>query len=126
MARKTDITYTIELDDNHLPESITWKASDNGEGGPCKATMLSMWDPNENNTLRIDLWTKDMPLEDMKLFTYQTMITMADTFARATGEEELAKEMREMANQLGEKMELVKKANQIDLAKKPTKEKNEQ
>lgn len=111
MSRKSDITFTVTLDDNHLPENLEWKASDNGEGGECKATMISMWDPKEDNTLRIDLWTKDMPVDDMKLFTYQTMMTMADTFARATGEDEIAREIKEFTNQIGEKMEIVKKAN---------------
>ena len=111
MSRKSDIKFTISLDENHLPEAIEWKASDNGEGGGCKATMISMWDHNDNNTLRIDLWTKDMPLEDMKLFTYQSMMTMADTFARATGEEDIAREIREFTNQIGEKMDIVKKAD---------------
>ncbi|MAX79026.1 MAG: gliding motility protein GldC [Crocinitomicaceae bacterium] len=111
MSKKSEITFSIELDENHVPETIEWSASDNGEKGKCKATMLTMWDENEKNTLRIDLWTKDMPVDDMKLYTYQSMITMADTFARATGEDEIAKEMREFANKIGEKMDLVRKAN---------------
>lgn len=111
MSRKSEITFTISLDDNHLPEAIDWKASDSEDGGACKATMISMWDPKDNNTMRIDLWTKDMPLDDMKLFTYQSLMTMADTFARATGEDEIAREIREFTNQIGEKMEIVKRAD---------------
>ena len=30
------------------------------------AFLLSLWDPNEKNTMKIDLWTKDMSIEEMK------------------------------------------------------------
>ncbi len=109
MATESQITFNVGVDENHVPESLSWKASDNDESGDCKATMISIWDAKEANTLRIDLWTKDMDVEDMKLFTYQTMMTMADTFARATGEDQLADEMRFFANQMGEKMNLIKR-----------------
>ena len=72
--------------------------------------MLAIWDSMDKNTLRIDLWTKHMMVDDMKLFTYQSMLTMADTFARATGEEKMAQEMRDFAMQFGQKMELIKPA----------------
>jgi gliding motility-associated protein GldC len=30
--------------------------------------MLALWDQSYKNTLRIDLWTKDMPVDEMKRF----------------------------------------------------------
>ena len=67
MASK-EIKFSIDLDENFLPEEITWQASEDGGKGNCKATMLTMWDKDEKNTSRVDLWTKDMPLDEMKVF----------------------------------------------------------
>ena len=109
MSKKSTIAFDISLDENHVPDNISWRASDNGEGGDADATMLTIWDKKEKNTLRIDLWTKEMSVDDMKLFMYQSMLTMADTFSRATGEETMAKDMRHFAQTFGEKMEIVEK-----------------
>ena len=43
-----------------------------------KAVMLSVWDQKKQESLRIDLWTKDMPVDEMKLFFHQTLVTMSD------------------------------------------------
>lgn len=109
MSKKSEIKFTISLDENNLPENIEWSASDANEGGACKSIMIALWEANEKNTLRIDLWTKDMLIDEMKQFYHQNLLTMADTFQRATGEEEVAKEMREFAQQFGEKMNLIAK-----------------
>ena len=54
-----------------------------------KAFLLSVWDHETKNALRIDLWTKDMPVDDMKMFFYQTLLAMSDTFMRATQDEKM-------------------------------------
>jgi gliding motility-associated protein GldC len=36
--------------------------------------------------MRIDLWTKEMPVDEMKIFFHQTLVAMSDTFHRATGD----------------------------------------
>ena len=109
--KKSEIKFDITLDSTNLPETIKWEASDSGEPGQhdCKAVMLSMWDPKDNATLRIDLWTKDMLVDDMKLFFHQTFVSMVNTFQRATGEEALVKQMREFSHYLAEEMDLVDK-----------------
>jgi hypothetical protein len=30
--------------------------------------------------MRIDLWTKEMPVDEMKIFFHQTLVAMSDTF----------------------------------------------
>ena len=63
------IEMTVELDDNRIPENLFWTAEDGGVANEeAKAMMLSVWDPKKQETLRIDLWTKDMPVDEMKLF----------------------------------------------------------
>jgi gliding motility-associated protein GldC len=48
--------------------------------------MLSVWDSKSKESMRIDLWTKEMPVDEMKIFFHQTLVAMSDTFHRATGE----------------------------------------
>ena len=65
------IEIKVELDNNKVPEKIRWTASDgNINNQETKATFLSVWDSKNKESLRIDLWTKDMPLDEMKLFFY--------------------------------------------------------
>lgn len=106
MSKKSEINFTVSLDENHVPEKIEWKASDTGEAElkEAKAMIISLWDAKENNTLRIDLWTKDMMLDEMKHFFYQSIITMSDTYERATNDKAVAEEMREFGKMIGEKM----------------------
>ncbi|CAN5275405.1 gliding motility protein GldC [soil metagenome] len=105
--KKATINFTISLDENNLPEEIEWRASDNNAGGKCKAIMLAMWDENEHNTMRIDLWTKLMAVDDMKRFFHQNLVTMSDTLMRSTNEEKMASDMRDFSAYFAEKMGLV-------------------
>lgn len=107
--KKSEIKFTVTLDENNLPSKIDWNASDANESSSCKSVMIALWDSNENNTLRIDLWTKDMMVDEMKLFYHQSLLSMADTLERATGEVDAAKEMRSFAQHFGEKMNLIAK-----------------
>ena len=59
--------------------------------------MISFWDGKERAALRIDLWTKEMMVDEMADFYYQTLMTMADTFDRATHQTELVGEMKTFA-----------------------------
>lgn len=110
-TKNSTIQFNIELDEHKRPVNIDWQASDAGEPGKhdCKAIMLSMWDKNENNTLRIDLWTKDLLIDEMKIFFHQTLVSMAETFHRATGEEKITGDMKDFCEYFAEKMELQKK-----------------
>lgn len=107
MNNKTsEINFKITLDENHVPEKIEWSASDTGENevNECKSFMMSLWDKKETNTLRIDLWTKEMMIDEMQHFFYQSLMTMSDTYERATNDAEIAEEMREFGRQMGEKI----------------------
>ncbi len=81
----SEIKLNVGLDENKIPETIHWTAEDGGiTNEVTKAAMLSVWDPKSKESLRIDLWTKDMPVADMKIFFHQTLSAMADTFQRAS------------------------------------------
>ena len=93
------IRINVGLDRDKIPESITWSASDTTIENvqKAKAFMLSFWDGAEKTALRIDLWTKEMMVDEMADFFYQTMMTMADTYGRATSHQEMAEEMKTFA-----------------------------
>jgi gliding motility-associated protein GldC len=105
--KQSEINFKVTLDENNLPEKIDWSATEGAEQSSSKSLMIALWDAKENNTLRIDLWTKDMMVDEMKQFYHQCLLSMADTFERATGEAEVAKEMRGFAQHFGEKLELI-------------------
>ncbi|CAM3458157.1 Gliding motility protein GldC [Flavobacterium longum] len=105
----SDINIHIELDENRVPEQLSWTAKDGGvENEAAKAFLLSIWDSNAKESLRIDLWTKDMPVDEMKVFFHQTLVAMSDTFQRATGDEKMADTMRDFCAYFAEKLELMK------------------
>lgn len=110
MGKKSEINFSIEMDENNVPENIKWNAEGSEKEGEnlSKAIMLTLWDQDENNTLRIDLWTKDMMVDEMKKFTCQNIITMADSFERATGESEIAKQMRDFGKDIAVKLGVLK------------------
>ena len=107
--KKAEIKLTIELDDQNVPETILWESTDSNtkEALPVKSMMLALWDHNYKNSLRIDLWTKDMPADEMKRFFYETLQTMGDSFLRATGEEAIVGDLRDYCAHFAEKMQLV-------------------
>ena len=106
--KTAEIKLTIQLDDNNVPETIVWQSTDgeNKEAVPVKSLMLSVWDPNYQNAMRLDLWTKDMPVDDMKRFFYETLQTMGDSFLRATGEKNIVEDLRDYCAHFADKMEL--------------------
>ncbi|MEO5789486.1 gliding motility protein GldC [Gelidibacter sp.] len=104
---KSTIELFVELDENRVPERLSWTAQEGGiKNEEAKAMMLSVWDSEAQETLRIDLWTKDMPVDEMKLFFHQTLVEMSNTFHRATEDEKMTATMRDFCDYFAEKLEL--------------------
>ena len=97
--QQSTITIDVLLDKDKVPVQINWKASDSTAdmAQKAKAMMLAFWDSADKSALRIDLWTKDMMRDEMGEFFYQTFMTMADTYNRATLHSELVEEMKQFA-----------------------------
>lgn len=108
--RKTSkIELKVELDENRVPEKLNWTAQDGGiTNADAKAMMLSVWDSAAQESLRIDLWTKDMPVDEMKVFFHQTLVAMSDTFNRATQDEKMTATMKDFCDYFAEKLEIKK------------------
>jgi gliding motility-associated protein GldC len=103
------IELNVELDENRIPEKLNWSAQDGGiTNEEAKAMLLSVWDHKAKETLRIDLWTKDMPIDEMKQFFHQTLVAMSDTFNRATQDEKMTATMKDFCDYFAEKLELKK------------------
>ena len=97
--KQSTITIDVMLDVNRVPEQINWQATESSadKTRKAKAVMLSFWDGADKAALRMDLWTKDMMVDEMADFYFQTMMTMADSFNRATHQEELVNDMKKFA-----------------------------
>ena len=99
--KKSEIYFSIALDDQHIPEAISWRATDAGDTTHfAKAINVSLWDRNEAGTMKIDLWTKDMPVEEMKYFYIDTLGSMAESIQRATNDTVMAQKMRQLCEEL--------------------------
>ena len=106
---RSEIKIDVALDENRVPEKLTWTARDGGVvNQDTKALMLSVWDSKPQESMRIDLWTKDMPVDEMKLFFHQTLVSMSETFERATGDKQMSETMRDFCDYFAEKLDLKK------------------
>lgn len=107
--KKSEIKFTVTLDETKQPVAINWQADDSGIDGikSCKSLMISLWDDKEKSTLRIDLWTKEMMVNDMQRFFYESLSSMADTYLRATNDENTAAELREFSEKFAKKASLI-------------------
>ncbi len=106
--QKKEINITVELDEQKIPTNIIWRADDmQGKSeAQCRAMLLSLWDAKQKDTLKLDLWTKDMTVDEMKIFFHQTLVTMASTLKTATNDERISGDMMDFCDYFAEKMEI--------------------
>lgn len=104
-----EISIKIGLDEKNMPDSIIWDATDNESPQECKAMLLALFDKDHRDTYKIDLWTKEMQMVEMDRMMYQTLKSLADTYFRATKNNELASQMKQFADYFGEKTESIAK-----------------
>ena len=100
--KKSEINFTIELDENNVPEKIHWDATDKPDAGSSesRAISLSLWDHDQKNTLRIDLWTKEMPVNEMKRFYLDCLGGLAQSVLTSTGDEKMSEEINLLCEKL--------------------------
>jgi gliding motility-associated protein GldC len=108
IKKTSSIDIKVGLNENHVPLRMQWSASDGGVSNQdTKAMLLAMWDTEKQQTLKIDLWTEDMSIEEMKQFFHQTLLTMADSFEKATGETLICEDLRDYCYHFAEKMNVL-------------------
>ena len=103
--KKSQITINVSLNENNIPDKISVLSSDDKNPKEIKSFMLSLWDPQQKETLKIDLWTKDMLLDEMKFFICQTISSMKQVALKSLDNEEVAEKIDnfsfELAKDLG-------------------------
>ncbi len=111
IVKSSDITIRVGLNAQNVPVKIEWGASDRNEGQleECKAMAVALYDKEHRETLRIDLWTKEMQVLEMDRFVYQTLRSLTDSYLRATQNKELAEQMAHFVQFFGETTEIVPK-----------------
>ena len=107
--RQSRITIDVALDDKNIPDTILWNATDStaDNAQKARAMMLSFWDGGDKSALRMDLWTKEMMVDEMADFYYQMLMSMADTFKRATQQQEMCDDMKKFAKEFFDKFRAI-------------------
>ncbi len=105
--KKSTITIDVEMDENRFPENIEWFATDSTiqNAQKAKAIILALWNGEDREALRIDLWTQKMMVDEMADFFYQTLMTMADTYGRATRYTDQVEDMKNFAKEFYKKFQ---------------------
>jgi gliding motility-associated protein GldC len=100
--KQSTIQFTVHLDDNNVPEKIEWDATEKPESGlsETKAISVNLWDHQQKNTMRIDLWAKDMPVDEMKRFYIDCVGGLSQSVLSSTGDEFIANEMNALCDRL--------------------------
>jgi gliding motility-associated protein GldC len=100
--KRSDILFNVELDDKNIPEKIMWKSTDQKDAklSETKSISISLWDHQLKSTLRIDLWTKEMPIDEMKKFYVDSIGGLAQSLINATGDQFMATEMNNLCDKL--------------------------
>lgn len=100
--KESEIQFKVRVDENNLPKAITWNATDKeGEGlESTKSISLNVWDNLNQSTLRIDLWTDEMSVAEMKRFYIDVIGGMAQTILTSTGDEYISEEMKDLCDRL--------------------------
>ena len=102
--KKSSINVEISLDENSIPEKIQWQADDMPDQGwqESKAISISIWDPQQHDSLSLDLWTKEMNVDDMKKFYINLLGSAASTILSATGDEIMSEKLKSLCDELVE------------------------
>jgi len=109
ITKNTEIKIEVSLDENNIPEHMNWTAKDGGiSRQESKAMLLSFWNSETQETFKMDLWVKDMPVDQMQLFFHQTLVSLSDSFYEATKDEKMTATMKDFCDYFAEKLELKK------------------
>lgn len=100
--RKSEIKFVVELDEENIPEKILWDADEKEQSGPTetKTISVSLWDHENKSTMRIDLWSKDMPVDEMKHFYIDCLGGLSQSILNATGDEYMSNEISALCDKL--------------------------
>ena len=105
---KEKLTFDLELDENNMPKKIIMNSSDSqAKDVSLKSLMIAAWDEKTKETLRVDLWTKDMMVNEMYIMYHQTLISMANTLEKSTGHDKLAGALKDYCKFFAEQTKII-------------------
>ena len=106
--KKSLLKFDLELNENNLPEKIIMNSSDNqAKDVSLKAVMIAAWDEKTNETLIVPLWKKDMMVNEMFIMYHQTLMSMANTLSKSTGQDKLAGALRDYCKFFAEETKII-------------------
>ena len=110
------LTVDVAMDENMIPEEIVGKSNDekNASEETASAALIYFWHKTQNETFNLDLWTKEMSVEEMNKMMFQMIMTIANTYERATSEDQIALAMRDFAEFFGEKTGIIPKTGKFE------------
>ncbi|HRG32772.1 MAG: gliding motility protein GldC [Saprospiraceae bacterium] len=113
MAKKSEIIIRVTLDQENIPSEIEWSAEDSGGGAlsSAKGILLSIFEKDSLDTLKLDLWTKEMQVVEMDRFMFQTLNALRDTYLKSTNNQQLADDFKQFVQYFGEKTEIIPPGN---------------
>ena len=112
VVKNSELKVKIGLNETSVPVRIDWISDDNPNGPKsqeCKAMLLSLFDKDQRETLKIDLWTTEMQIKEMDRFFFQTLRALSDTYFKSTKNAKLASAMQQFAQYFGEQTETIPK-----------------
>lgn len=113
--KKEKFSIDVLMDENLIPEDLQWNSSQgNGQSEKASAALIYLWNAQKNETFSLDLWTKKMSIEEMNKMIFQTIMTLANSYEKATSEDQLANAMRDFGEFFGEKTEILPKSGKFD------------
>lgn len=109
IKKKTNINLQIHLDEKNIPEKIFWHSQDgNISNAECKAFILSIWNNNKEETSTLELWIKNMPIQDMNKFFYHTFLAIGNAYQRATSNQIISQEIKNFGYEFLKKVHISK------------------
>ena len=102
--KKSEIKFNILLDKDKIPEKITWNIfedlNNDNKMNETKSISISIWDNSNKNTLRVDLWTKNMIVNDMKKFYIDILGGLSQSILNSTGDNYMSNEIKLLCKKL--------------------------
>jgi gliding motility-associated protein GldC len=112
IVKTRDITIRVGLNSENMPMKIEWSAQDmhpHGVFEECKAMSVALFDKEQRDTLRIDLWTKELQVMEMDNFMFKLLQSLSGTYLKATQNKEMAEDLARFAHYFGQKTEIIPK-----------------
>ena len=110
VKKRSTISIEVGLNAEKMPVQIKWDASDKpGPSEACKGMLLALFNAQSKETMKIDLWTKDLQVVEMDRFMYQTLRGLAQTYFKATQNKELANAMQQFVFYFGQETNIIPK-----------------